>query len=69
MAGYDPQQTVEDMKSLHGPSHTPCPLCGSSAAVTISETSYTEIWSHLQAEWGALISDVVKTAHTLEPCG
>lgn len=55
------------MKSLHGPSHTPCPLCGSSAAVTISETSYAEIWSHLQAEWGALISDVVKTAHMLEP--
>ena len=55
------------MKSLHGPSHTPCPLCGSSAAVTISETSYAEIWSHLHAEWGALISDAVKTAHTREP--
>lgn len=67
MAGYDLQKTVEDMKSLHGPSHTPCPLCGSAAAVTISETSYAEIWSHLQAEWGALISDVVKTAHTLDP--
>jgi 2-polyprenyl-3-methyl-5-hydroxy-6-metoxy-1,4-benzoquinol methylase len=67
MAGYDRQKTIEDIRSLYEPSHTPCPLCGSSAAVTISETSYAEIWSHLQAEWGALISDVVKTAHTLEP--
>jgi hypothetical protein len=58
MAGFDPQQTVEDMKSHYGPSHTPCRLCGSSATVTISETSYVEIWWHLQAEWGALISDV-----------
>ena len=67
MAGYDPQQTVEDMKSLHGPSHNPCPLCGSSEATIASETSYAEIWSELHDEWRALISDVVKAAHTREP--
>ncbi|HBP88421.1 MAG TPA: class I SAM-dependent methyltransferase [Nitrospirales bacterium] len=67
MTEYDPQQTAEEMKSLGQSSHTPCPLCGSSGADTLSETAYAEIWSHLQAEWGALISDVVKAAHTLEP--
>jgi 2-polyprenyl-3-methyl-5-hydroxy-6-metoxy-1,4-benzoquinol methylase len=67
MAQYDPQQTMEDMKSPHGPSHTPCPLCGSSEATIASETSFAEIWSHLHAEWGALISDAVKTVHTREP--
>jgi len=55
------------MKSSNGPSETPCPLCGSSEATLVSETSYAEIWSHLHGEWGASISEAVKTAHTLEP--
>lgn len=67
MSGYNHQPIMEDMQSLHKQSHTPCPLCGSSAAVTLSETSYSEIWSHLQAEWGVLITDVVKTKHMIEP--
>jgi len=55
------------MKSSNVASETPCPLCGSTAAAIASVTSYAEIWSHLHAEWGALISDAVKTAHAVEP--
>ncbi|MEO7863442.1 MAG: class I SAM-dependent methyltransferase [Nitrospirales bacterium] len=55
------------MKSSNGAYETPCPLCGSSDATIASETSYSEIWSQLHDEWGALISDAVKTAHTREP--
>src|SRR5450759_644664 len=55
------------MDLLGGSNKTPCPLCGSSVATTISETSYAEIWSNLRAEWGALITDAVKTAHTPAP--
>lgn len=54
------------MKTLNGTYETPCPLCGSSEATTVSDTSYAEIWSQLHAEWGALISDAVKTAHMRE---
>lgn len=57
----------KDMKSSNGLSKTPCPLCGSAEANVVSETPYAEIWSHLHAEWGAVISDAVKTAHSLEP--
>lgn len=52
------------MDFLNSSNTTPCPLCGSSVATTISETAYTEIWSNLNAEWGVLNTDAVKTAHT-----
>lgn len=61
------RQHTEDMKPRHEASHTPCPLCGWSVAVTISQASYAEIWSHLQSEWGALISGCVKEEHMLQP--
>lgn len=55
------------MNTSKQPYETPCPLCGSTEATKVTEISYADIWSHLHAEWGALISDAVKTEHTLEP--
>lgn len=58
---------TEDMRLFDGSSEMSCPLCGSSVATPISETPYTEIWSNLYVEWGALITDAVKVSHSLAP--
>lgn len=58
---------LKDMESTNGHCESQCPLCGSSVATMVSETSYATIWANLHAEWGASISDAVKTAHMLEP--
>jgi len=55
------------MQESHCSFETPCPLCGSTAATTVSVTDYDEIWSNLVIEWGASISDAVKMSHMLQP--
>lgn len=44
-----------------------CPLCGCEAGTTIAETATAMIWSKLEEEWGASITEEVKSAHTLSP--
>lgn len=58
---------LKDMESSRDLTRNSCPLCGSSELTVISETPYDEIWSQLQIEWGAVISNEVQIAHTLAP--